>query len=215
MSSAQIMLYLRVQTVFMRSNIVCASVLAMLTVFGSTASGQPLQVYPTGRPQRAGDTGSKLTAKEAEVLVAYHNNVRSEVGVAPVRWSPTLARFAQEWADEVARTGTLVHRPREGAWRQLYGENMAWGAGGAYGVRTAAKHWYEEIKFYEPGSSIPRDFGSFKAAHYTQIVWKDTTEIGAGKAIIGKGEKQGWTVVVCNYNPPGNIAGRKPYEPTK
>ena len=201
--------------ILMRSSLISASVFVMLTVLAHNAAGQPLQPHLAGRPQLAGDTGSKLTANEADVLVAYHNQVRSEVGVAPVRWSPTLADFAQQWADEVARTGMLQHRPRDGQWRQLYGENMAWGSGRAYDVLTAAKRWYEEIKFYEPGSSIPRDSGSFKAVHYTQIVWKDTTEIGAGKAIIEKGEKRGWTVVVCNYNPAGNIAGQVPYEPTK
>ena len=109
----------------------------------------------------------------------------------------------------------MLHRPREGVLRQLYGENMAWGTGVAYGVRTGAEYWYDEIKSYEPGTPISQEFGTFKAAHYTQMVWQETTEIGAGKATIGKGEKQGWTVVVCNYNPPGNIAGQRPYEPTK
>jgi hypothetical protein len=42
-----------------------------------------------------------------------------------------IAKFAQEWADEVARTGKLLHRPREGPWKQDYGENMAWGTGRA------------------------------------------------------------------------------------
>jgi hypothetical protein len=38
-----------------------------------------------------------------------------------------------------------------------------------------------------------------------------TTEIGAGKAIIRAGERKGWLVIVCNYDPPGNITGEKPY----
>ena len=59
--------------------------------------------------------------------------------------------------------------------------------------------------------SVPEEFGGFKAGHYTQMVWKDTTAIGAGKAIILEGEQKGWLVVVCNYDPPGNIAGVKPY----
>ena len=187
---------------------VCVFILGMLAAFENNATGQAVQANPTG-------TGSTLTAKEADALVGYHNKVRREVGVAFVRWSPTLAKFAQEWANEVATTGKLLHRPREGVSHQLYGENMAWGVGTAYGVLTGAEYWHDEIRFYEPGSSIPDDFGSFKAAHYTQMVWKETTEIGAGKAVIRKGEKQGWTVVVCNYNPPGNIPGQKPYQPAE
>jgi pathogenesis-related protein 1 len=88
---------------------------------------------------------------------------------------------------------------------------MAWGSGQAYSVLSGAQHWYAEIKFYTPGTPLPADLSNFKAAHYTQMVWKSTTEIGAGKATIQQGEKQGWTVVVCNYNPPGNMVGEKPY----
>jgi hypothetical protein len=186
--------------------------LGMLTAFGINAVGHSLRAYASEHPQQlVGNTGSTLTAREADALVAYHNQARKEVGVPSVGWSPTLANDAQEWADEVARTGKLIHRPPEGASRRLYGENMAWGTGLAFGVLTGAKFWHDEIKFYEPGTSIPEDIGSFKAAHYTQMVWKDTTEIGAGKAIIQKDEKKGWTVVVCNYSPPGNIRGQKPY----
>ena len=165
----------------------------------------------SGKPRPAGITSSILTSEEANQLVQYHNKVRKEVGVGPVKWSPTVAKFAQEWANEVAKTGNLGHRPEIGAWKQKYGENMAWGFGGNYGVLTGAKSWYDEKRFYTPGTPIPKDVASFKALHYTQMVWKDTTEIGAGKAVIQKGDKKGWLVIVCNYNPRGNYIGKKPY----
>ena len=93
----------------------------------------------SGKPRPAGITSSTLTSEEANQLVQYHNKVRKEVGVGPVKWSPTVAKFAQEWANEVAKTGNLGHRPEIGAWKQKYGENMAWGFGGNYGVLTGAK----------------------------------------------------------------------------
>jgi pathogenesis-related protein 1 len=166
-----------------------------------------------GQPRPEDETSSALSAKEAADLVEFHNKVREEVGIEPVKWSPELARFAQEWADEVARTGKLAHRPREGERKQRYGENIAWGSGRGYDVLKAAESWYAEMKVYEPGTPIPQpeDFGEFRAGHYTQMVWKDTTAIGAGKATIQEGERKGWLVVVCNYDPPGNIAGEKPY----
>jgi hypothetical protein len=166
-----------------------------------------------GQPRPEDETGSALSAKEASDLVAFHNKVRKEAGTEPIKWSPELARFAQEWADEVARSGKLAHRPREGERKQRYGENIAWGSGRGYGVLNAAESWYAEMKFYEPGTPIPKpeDFSAFKAGHYTQMVWKDTTAIGAGKATIQEGDRKGWLVVVCNYDPPGNISGKKPY----
>jgi pathogenesis-related protein 1 len=50
------------------------------------------------------DTGSAVTAQEAEDMVKLHNKARAEVGVAALKWSPTLAKYAQEWADELARS---------------------------------------------------------------------------------------------------------------
>lgn len=170
---------------------------------------------PQSEPPRPEDetTGSALSAQEAADLVEAHNTLRAEVGSEPVQWSPELARFAQEWADEVARTGEPAHRPREGEHLQHYGENIAWGSGSGYGVLQAAEAWFAEIELYEPGTPIPppEDFGAFRAGHYTQVVWKGTTAIGAGKAMIQEGERKGWLVVVCNYDPPGNIAGEPPY----
>ena len=123
----------------------------------------------------------------------------------------TLARFAQEWAEEVARTGKTGHRPGIGRSSQKYGENIAWGKGGGYAVRTAARSWYEERKSYTPGTPIPEDFRDFKAGHYTQMVWRDTTEIGSGKAFIRTGDRKGYLFVVCNDNLCGNLAGEKPF----
>lgn len=40
--------------------------------------------------------------------------------------------------------------------------------------------------------------------HFTQMVWRDTKEIGVGRA---KG-KSGQVVIVANYKPRGNIFGQ-------
>jgi hypothetical protein len=42
--------------------------------------------------------------------------------------------------------------------------------------------------------------------HYTQIVWRNTKSVGCAVA-RGKGVE----VWVCNYDPPGNYAGQRPY----
>ena len=81
---------------------------------------------PVALAARSG-TGSALSVKEAEDFVKYHNRVRAEVGSPTVTWSSTLARYAQEWANHIAETGEIVHRPQEGEWVQKYGENWAIG----------------------------------------------------------------------------------------
>jgi pathogenesis-related protein 1 len=43
--------------------------------------------------------------------------------------------------------------------------------------------------------------------HYTQVVWRNTLRIGAAKVRCNNGG----TIIVMNYDPPGNYVGQKPY----
>lgn len=167
----------------------------------------PQPVNPVVPPSIPQATGSRLTNQEANALVDFHNQVRAEVGVGPVAWSTEIAAFAQQWADELARKGKFEHRPRTA---QSYGENLAAGSGGGYSPVQGAQQWYAEKKLYRARDGV-FTAALMPAGHYTQMVWRGSTEIGAGKAIIQKGNMKGWTVVVCNYNPPGNMIGGKVY----
>jgi pathogenesis-related protein 1 len=87
----------------------------------------------------------------------------------------------------------------------------AWGARGKDVVTIGADFFYAEKKDYTPGKPFPADFAAFKAGHYTQMVWRDSTEIGAGKAVVRTGPLKGASVMYCNYDPPGNVIGKTPY----
>ena len=178
--------------------------LAVLALVALVAAA-PAQ-KPKSKPAKDG-TGSAISDADAKALVGFHNKVRKEVGTGPVTWSRDLAAFAQKWADHLAAGGELEHRPRTGEWAQKYGENLAINAT----VLKGAEAWYAEKKDYEKGTAIPEDFSQFKAGHYTQMVWKGTTKIGAGVAVVKEGRFKGLVVLVCNYDPPGNIIGKKPY----
>lgn len=149
--------------------------------------------------------GSNLTVQEVEDLLQAHNKARAEVGVGPLRWSKEIAIYAQEWAAHLASTKCwLEHRPRSGTWKQVYGENLFMGTAGYYDVADAVKAWEGEKAYY---SGEPLNYSNWKeSGHYTQLVWKDTTHIGCAKA-----ECKGNMIVVCNYDPPGNVLGQKPY----
>jgi pathogenesis-related protein 1 len=60
------------------------------------------------------------------------------------------------------------------------------------------------------GESRNYDYASNKCrgvcGHYTQIVWAGTREVGC--AVATGGGRQVW---VCNYDPPGNWIGKRPY----
>lgn len=152
-------------------------------------------------------TGSAFTAKDVESFVAYHNKTRAAVGVPPVEWSPEIAAYAQKWADRLAASGVLEHRPNNGEWARIYGENLAIDRS----VVECAEAWHSELKDYPKVEPIPSDFSAFTAGHYTQMVWRKTKRIGAGVAVVKQGRFKGMTLVVCNYDPAGNMVGDKPY----
>lgn len=61
--------------------------------------------------------------------------------------------------------------------------------------------WYGEEALYD---YINPRF-SAKTGHFTQVVWKGTTEIGCGYV---SGCPGSWpNIWVCQYNPPGNYIG--------
>ncbi len=147
-------------------------------------------------------TDSAFTEGEADALVKEHNDAHDKVGVKQhVMWSKDLARYAQKWADHIAETGKLEHcrQPK-------YGENIAAGPAERYGAAEAAAAWLKEKGAYDAGKRE-----AAKVGHYTQVVWSRTTRIGAGKAVIKEGPMKGWTVIVCNYDPRGNVRGQRPY----
>lgn len=70
-----------------------------------------------------------------------------------------------------------------------------------YNAEPSAKdvigNWYDEEKQYLYGSE------SLGALHFTQVIWKNSLELGIAMAKNQKGQ----TFVVANYNPRGNIRG--------
>ncbi|KAA0031390.1 basic form of pathogenesis-related protein 1-like [Cucumis melo var. makuwa] len=130
-------------------------------------------------------------------FVDTHNDIRAAVGVGPVSWDDTLAAYAQSYADSKIDTCEMEHS------NGPYGENLAEGYDEMTGVE-AVKFWATEKKFYN--HHLNRCVGD-ECGHYTQIVWRHTTNIGCGRVKC----ENNWVFVICNYNPPGNYIGQHPY----
>ena len=158
-------------------------------ILGATLaiSGKVVALAP-----RVEGTGSQLSLAEAESLLQLHNDARAEVGVQPLTWSPKLAAQAQKWADQLASTDSFRHSDSS------YGENLA----GAGDVEQAVGLWLEEKATYR-NQPIGR---SASSGHYTQVVWSKTKYVGCGKA-----EGPQYDIWVCQYDPPGNMRGERPY----
>ena len=151
-------------------------------------------------------TGSKVTQYEGQLALDLHNQARKDVGSPSLKWSAELSKYAQEWADNLVKKGCkMEHRPHEGEFKQIHGENIFWGMGIEYSALDASKGWYGEIKDYKHGPINEKNWSV--AGHYTQMVWKNTTHVGIGKAFCKGGE----TIIVANYDPAGNYMGQTAY----
>ena len=151
---------------------------------------------------------SLLTIVEGEPenmkgITARHNYYRAEVGLPPLEWSGELAAYAQEWANELKKRGCKIeHRPGSGKWEQIYGENIYWSMGIENKPADVVDDWGAEKENFDYNKyNLGRGVG-----HYTQIIWEKTTKIGC--AMVKCGDQEVW---VCNYDPPGNVIGQKPY----
>jgi pathogenesis-related protein 1 len=154
------------------------------------------------------NTGSSIKARDAELILKHHNTIRKEKGEVALTWSTTLAAYAQQWADHLAKNNhcEIMHREVCGQNGQTYGENIFWGSSAvAYPPVEASYNWYEEKKAYRyrkiSGSS------GYNTGHYTQMIWKDTQQMGVGVTICPNGA----IIVVANYYPAGNVIGQYPY----
>lgn len=119
-----------------------------------------------------------------------HNNFRKAHQAPPLTWSSALARDAEAWAKQIAREGRLRHDDTK------YGENVFMVFGREIDGSDAVNSWYSEVKDYnfsKPG------FQS-NTGHFTQVVWKESRELGIGRAKSADGKM----FVVGRYNPAGN-----------
>lgn len=166
-------------------------------------------------------------------ITAAHNAVRAAASnptpmpaLPPLVWSPTLAAYAQEWADHQAATAcdSPQHRSTQELRSKGYGENFAvFGSsrpGNVSDAQKAVSGWAAEAacwtygKFHSTDScdlTCSASVGSLSGCgHYTQLVWRGTTEVGCGVATCqAKGFY--WDLWYCNYSPAGNIIDRYPY----
>jgi pathogenesis-related protein 1 len=126
-----------------------------------------------------------------------HNVIRARVGVPPLVWSDQLARVAQDWTNHLIATGGFSHRPDN-----RYGENLYSVSGAIASPAQAVGHWAREARGYDVRSNTC----SGVCGHYTQIVWGNIRTVGCAVATDRRRE-----VWVCNYDPPGNVIGYRPY----
>jgi uncharacterized protein YkwD len=134
---------------------------------------------------------------EANACRAKHHAPPLVLDQGLVEYARSRAASRSEYPDtEAGHTGL-----REGT-----GENLFWGAGSKKHPLAAGKavaEWYDEIKGYDFGD--PENVGD--CGHFTQLVWKASRRMGAGR-VAGPGPDFFETYIVFVFEESGNRPGR-------
>lgn len=150
-------------------------------------------------------TARVCTAEESKKVLALHNNYRSSLSIPPLKYSEDLAQFALVWCKELGRkNGAFEHRPRTGTFGHSYGENIYKGTKSSTPFIDAVNLWATEKSKFR--NDILNRSNWSKAGHYSQMIWRKSQSIGC--AVV---EINGMSIVVCNYDPAGNMMGERTY----
>jgi pathogenesis-related protein 1 len=157
----------------------------------------------------------------ATAMVDAHDAVRAGATPAPspplppLLWSEDVAATAQAWADGC----DYAHNPRLG--EHSLGENIAATAPpGARAGPDIVALWASEAPFYDLAANTcaatDPDNTAGTCGHYTQLVWRSTTAVGCAVRTCTSRSPFGaaspaWDFWVCDYAPPGNVVGQRPY----
>ena len=183
---------------------------ALASAFALTiATAAPLfasERAPASRGEQIRDANYSVrqTSDIASRILALHNAERRRLRVPDLAWNPHLEREAAEWAEYLSHRGVLEHaddRTRNGA-----GENLWMGTSGGWDVDGMVDMFLDERRYYRHATfpDVSRTGNWADVGHYTQIVWRDTREVGCAVATA-----RGNDVLVCRYYPAGNVMGRR------
>jgi uncharacterized protein YkwD len=135
-------------------------------------------------------------------MLDQHNRARAEQGLPPLAWNAALAAAASAYAAELAEAGAFEHSDDDSD----HGENLWMGTRQAYAFEEMVAHWVsEKTNFRRDAPNMSATGELSDVGHYTQIVWKDTREVGCGVASDASDD-----YLVCRYFPAGNVEGEDP-----
>jgi len=131
-----------------------------------------------------------------EALIA-HNIYREKHHVPPVTLNREICLLAQKHANIMALNEDFLHSHNTYKGEEL-AENLFMCTGYKISGQNMVETWYNEGKDYDYNGDFQKGSG-----HFTQIVWKETKEVGFAYAQ----SKNGTFYAVGHYYPPGNFLG--------
>ncbi|XP_006266257.2 peptidase inhibitor 16 isoform X1 [Alligator mississippiensis] len=149
-----------------------------------------------------------LSDEDERMILQMHNLYRSQVSppaadMQKLSWDPDLGTFAKAYAEKCIWDHNK-DRGRRGENLFIMMEELD--------LQLAMEDWHSEYQYYN--LTTTKCATGRMCGHYTQVVWANTLRIGCGahfcETVEGI-EERDMHLLVCNYEPPGNIRGRKPY----
>jgi uncharacterized protein YkwD len=183
---------------------------ALSLILTGIAPSQFAGMIPISNNSVLAQTSIDLAALRAASIVK-HNGYRTTHHSPNLVVSSSINNTAQTWAQYLATNGLFQHSTA--SQRNNAGENLyvyyttATSVDAATLANSAVKSWYDEVSAYNYNSPV---FSS-ATGHFTQVVWKNSTQLGCGAAQGTKtmnGTKYNAFYVVCNYAPAGNVQGQ-------
>jgi pathogenesis-related protein 1 len=156
-------------------------------------------------PNSGGDDDDNPGAGEPAELMgitAAHNEVRADVGVPGMTWNPALASLAAGFIADCQFEHSSSGERSGVAGFEYIGENLYSSGGFQPTGQDVTDAWASEKAMY----NYDNNSCSGVCGHYTQIVWRDSTDLGCAMQACGNG-----FIVSCEYGPGGNFVGQRPY----
>ncbi|MED6198448.1 hypothetical protein PIB30_066322 [Stylosanthes scabra] len=127
-----------------------------------------------------------------------HDKARDSVGIQRLEWNGKLEGVAKRFVNQ------HIEDCLEGQVSLKYGQNIARNPVNEISAQDAVASWVAQKQYYDyrTNSCIGGE-----CRRYTQVVWKNSTDIGCHKVRC----RNGGTLVTCIYDPRGNILNQRPY----
>lgn len=144
-----------------------------------------------------------LTTAQRDAVLKAHNDFRALKGLSALTYNLDAETFAQDY---VNTDGCPTGHSGSGT----YGENIYRSSGSTTTLVPAVNSWHSEEPYW---SCQNNDCQSGEmCGHYTQVMWNNTQSVGCGLRTTCTGTYA--TMISCNYYPPGNYVGQRPFSLT-